>query len=190
MNAFLIACHNEFVQPEDEVWNLGDFALGQIRLTLPIVGQLSGRQVLLAGNHDRCWAGARKNTGWDCRYLAAGFSRVMAGAPPCHPTMIIAGQVVLLSHFPYRNGGDSRDTERHPEYRLADSGGWLLHGHVHEKWRQKGRMINVGVDAWGGRPVAEDEIAALIEAGPRDLAPLPWPNSTRSPGAVHQRTSV
>jgi len=177
MNAYLIARHNEFVQPEDEFWSLGDFALGQIRETLPIAGQLNGRRkILVAGNHDRCWAGARNSAGWDRRYLEAGFSRVMAGSPPCCPTMIIAGQVVSLSHFPWHGGGDSRETERHAEHRLADTGGWLLHGHVHEKWRQRGRMINVGVDAWGGRPVSEEEITGLIEAGPRDLAPLPWPD--------------
>ena len=35
--------------------------------------------------------------------------------------------------------------------------------------------MNVGVDAWGGRLVAEDELAALIRAGPADLVALPWP---------------
>jgi len=35
-------------------------------------------------------------------------------------------------------------------------------------------MINVGVDAWGGYPVPEEELAALIKAGPRDLEVLPW----------------
>lgn len=42
------------------------------------------------------------------------------------------------------------------------------------KWRQRGRMINVGVDAWVGQPVSEETICELIEAGPRDLLPLPW----------------
>jgi calcineurin-like phosphoesterase family protein len=35
-------------------------------------------------------------------------------------------------------------------------------------------MINVGVDAWGGRPVSEEALCELIDAGPGDLAPLPW----------------
>ena len=34
-------------------------------------------------------------------------------------------------------------------------------------------MINVGVDAWRCRPVDETTLAALIDAGPNDLAPLP-----------------
>ena len=46
-----------------------------------------------------------------------------------------------------------------------------LHGHVHERWRQSGRMINVGVDAWDHRPVPEDAVAALIAGGPADRPP-------------------
>ena len=41
---------------------------------------------------------------------------------------------------------------RYIEHRPDDDGGWLLHGHVHEKWRQNGRQINVGVDAWNFAP--------------------------------------
>ncbi len=80
----------------------------------------------------------------------------------------MAGRDVLLDHFPYE--GDSRETGRYLSHRPADQGGWLLHGHVHERWRR----VNVGVDAWGGRPAAESELAALIQSGLADLGPLPW----------------
>jgi hypothetical protein len=30
------------------------------------------------------------------------------------------------------------------------------------------------VDAWGGSPVSEETIIDLIDAGPQNLAPLPW----------------
>jgi calcineurin-like phosphoesterase family protein len=70
----------------------------------------------------------------------------------------------LLCHFPYE--GDSQDRDRHLEHRPLDRGGWLLHGHVHDRWRQRGRMINVGVDVHGYRPVAEDAVAALMAGGP------------------------
>src|SRR5690606_33637800 len=82
------------------------------------------------------------------------------------------GHDVAACHFPYR--GDWGDTDRYVEQRPVDDGRWLLHGHVHEKWRQRGRMINVGVDAWGGRPVDEETLAALVADGERDLPPLPW----------------
>jgi len=79
---------------------------------------------------------------------------------------------VLMSHFPYQ--GDSGDKDRYTDARPADFGYWLLHGHVHEKWRQRSQMINVGVDAWAGRPVHADTIAEMIAAGPADLGPKPW----------------
>jgi len=40
--------------------------------------------------------------------------------------------------------------------------------------RRRGRMINVGVDAWGGYPVAETHLATLISEGKHALRPLPW----------------
>jgi len=35
-------------------------------------------------------------------------------------------------------------------------------------------MINVGVDAWAGRPVNADALAGLVAAGQRELTPVPW----------------
>lgn len=89
---------------------------------------------------------------------------------------------VHISHFPYADPSLGGKENRHGEvitdkfapWRVVDEGGWLLCGHVHDSWRQKGRMINVGVDAWGGRPVSEAEIVELIGAGPRDLGVLSW----------------
>jgi len=67
---------------------------------------------------------------------------------------------VLLHHFPY--DGDSHDEDRYVQWRPVDEGDWLLHGHVHTNWRQNGRMINVGIDAWDLAPVAEDTLVELI----------------------------
>jgi calcineurin-like phosphoesterase family protein len=45
----------------------------------------------------------------------------------------------------------------------------ILHGHVHDAWRQAGRQINVGLDAWGGHLVHADEVATMIESGASEL---------------------
>ena len=55
------------------------------------------------------------------------------------------GKFLTYSHYPYV--GDSRDKDRFTGMRPMDTGGYLVHGHVHEKWRTNGRMFNVGVDA-------------------------------------------
>jgi calcineurin-like phosphoesterase family protein len=66
-----------------------------------------------------------------------------------------------MCHRPYR--GDSGDVERYSRFRPVDEGMWLLHGHVHDKWRREGRMINVGVDVWDFTPASERDIIALIQ---------------------------
>lgn len=171
MDEDLITRWNAVVAPEDWVYCLGDeaFQLGTDG-ALDYVTKLNGVLILVPGNHDRCHPlhGAVKALQWRERYLAAGYHDVTP------PTMRknIAGRWVTLCHFPY--DGDSHDGDRFTEWRPVDDGSWVIHGHVHGKWRQRGRQINVGVDAWNGTPVAEEEIELLIAAGPRDLLPLAW----------------
>ena len=167
MDERLVDRWNDRVSDGDTVLVLGDVALGPITSSLGLVRRLAGHKVLVAGNHDRCWVGnGRKAAGWHGRYLDVGFAEVRQGTIDLE----VAGQPVRAGHFPYE--GDSHDEDRFTSHRPEDDGRWLLHGHVHDRWRQRGRMINVGVDAWDYRPVSEDEVAALIEAGPAELPPL------------------
>lgn len=181
MNAALVAAFNARVADADDVWVLGDVALGKLDDSLATVGLLNGRKVLVAGNHDRCWPGhGRRAAGWDERYLAAGFAQVLPGSALAGPpvSLVLGEHQVLASHFPYAGGGDSHGEDRFAQHRLPDGGHWLLCGHVHRAWQQRGRMINVGVDAWGGAPVAESQLAELIRAGPQDRPVLPWGRSS------------
>jgi calcineurin-like phosphoesterase family protein len=190
MNAELIWRFNERVKKSETTFHLGDFAMGKIAETLPLVRQLNGAHILEPGNHDRCsrpyWhiaedehLGQRTEhsikpmMAWARKYKDAGFLVVFTSSYSSWLDLP-GNHQVTYSHFPYRGGGDSSDSERFTDYRLEDKGLWLLCGHVHNAWRQRGRMINVGVDAWGGYPVHQDQITELIEAGPRDLDPLPW----------------
>lgn len=84
-------------------------------------------------------------------------------------TIDVGGVAALCCHFPYR--GDSHDNDRYTMQRPTDHGAWLLHGHAHERWQQRGRMINVGVDAWGYRPVSAARLGEIINAGPMERAP-------------------
>lgn len=163
MNRALIDNWNDTVTDDDTVYVVGDYALGKIADTLPLAAELRGHKILVAGNHDRCWLGnGRRAEGWTERYLDAGFEQVIQG-----PTRVeIGDRTVLVCHFPYR--GDSQSHDRFVDHRPVDRGAWLLHGHVHEKWAQHGRMINVGVDANQFRPVSLATIADLIAAGPQN----------------------
>ena len=170
MHSALITAWNDRVDPSDEVWILGDLAMGRLTSTVPLVEHLNGEITLLCGNHDMPWfvRSPKTHQKWDHLYEATGI-RVLGG----HTEQLdVGGCTVDVSHFPY--SGDSHDIDRFPEYRPVDEGRWLLHGHVHERWRQQGKQINVGVDAWGGAPVSETTVAELILAGANDLAPTPW----------------
>jgi calcineurin-like phosphoesterase family protein len=173
MNLAIVETFNSLIRPDDELVVLGDVALGTIAHSLSYVGLLHGRLSLVPGNHDRCWPGhGQKAENWKARYLEAGFAEILD--PPAH--RIINGTRVELSHFPYRN--DAAPQERFTEHRPINRGNWLLHGHVHQLWKQQGRMINVGIDAWGGRPVSEQEVIALMRSSLQTLPREPWPGGS------------
>jgi len=62
--------------------------------------------------------------------------------------------------------------ERFAEW-VCEDNTLIILGNV-RRWRQRGRMINVGVDAWGGVPVPASALLSLIEAGPAERAVLDW----------------
>lgn len=169
MNEGLIARYNSVVGPEDWTYILGDFAFGLgTEGHLEIVQRLNGIKILIPGNHDRCHPMDKRAVAQRDAYLRAGFDDV---TPPIMRKEI-GGQWVWLSHFPY--DGDSHDGDRFTEWRVADDGSWVVHGHTHGKWLQRGRQIDVGVDANNGYPVPEKDIAARILAGPADVEPVRW----------------
>ena len=161
MDAALVDNWNDTVRPNDEVWHLGDVAMGLLEITLQQVRRLHGRKYLVAGNHDRCWShlSPQRRAGWDTFYTDIGFTLL-----PEQTTLLVSGRQVNVSHFPYR--GDSGDNDRHANARPDDDGRWLLHGHVHTRWQQRDQMINVGVDVWDYRPVHLTALEALITATP------------------------
>lgn len=174
MNTALIDMWNDTVRPADEVWILGDLAMLPMDESLAAVAKLNGRKVLVPGNHDFCWQGQTDQfkfesrwfkhvIRWQMTYRHVGDIAEIVDDPAPHR---INGEYVQISHFPYT--ADHTDPIRYPEHRPTDVGGWLLHGHIHEMWQQHDKQINVGVDAWGLRPVHVDEIANLIAAGPAD----------------------
>ena len=171
MNNALVDHWNEVVGATDTVWVLGDFAMHPLVESLGWGRRLRGHKILVPGNHDGCWlygeSPRRHRLRQQMLYTRlAGFDAIVDHPEPHH----IAGERVSISHFPY--SADHTPEPRYLEYRPPDNGSWLLHGHLHEMWRQHDKQINVGVDAWDLRPVHIDTLAALINQGPTDRPPL------------------
>jgi calcineurin-like phosphoesterase family protein len=162
MNEMLVKNWNDVVGPDDTVYHLGDFSMAFRSVEL-YTKRLMGKKILICGNHDFCHPVNRKSrhpenrAKWIQKYLENGWDEVHE-----HMTLDIPGvAVVNLSHMPYADPDPSQD-QRYLKWRLKDDGRWLLCGHVHEKWKQRGKMINVGVDVWDYKPVHVDEISKLI----------------------------
>jgi calcineurin-like phosphoesterase family protein len=171
MNEDIVARWNAQVDPSDHVLVVEDLVMGRVDDSLAFVSRLHGHIHLRTGNHDRpAPMHGRRALGWEQRYLDAGVETIVHGTgrfslDPAH-------RHLLISHFPY--SGDSEPQDRFAEQRPLDTGEWLVHGHVHDLWRQNGRMLNVGLDAWGGYLVTPAQVAALIDAGPRQLDRIAW----------------
>ena len=165
MAAAMVDRWNDVVADSDEVWMLGDLVMNQLLVNLAAhVARLKGRKILVPGNHDACWQGHRKGPRQvPAYYEIGGIAHIIDDPSP----VVIAGQQLRISHFPYLI--DTHHDLRYIEHRPDDDGGWLLHGHIHEKWRQNGRQINVGVDAWDFAPVSDDTISEMIHAGPAHI---------------------
>ena len=184
MNEIIIRNINDKVRQEDNLWILGDIAMGNIDNTLKLVERITCQNItIVAGNHDRCHpVNGEKHKKWVQRYkklnnvVSLHLTNTTFSFPGTNST-------VQVSHFPYglwENSHDRRGEEldgkndRYEKWRPLDNGEWLLCGHVHEKWRQKGRQINVGIDAWGGSPVSSKQILSIINSGENDLTRIFW----------------
>lgn len=166
MHAAIRERWNAAVNPDDEVYLIGDAVMGRRVDNLPLLDDLAGRKYLIPGNHDHCHPGVwpERTRGAKVAEWSPVYGEHFEAVLPLeyqYPRLI-AGRPVLLCHFPV--SGDHTAEERYPEWRPGlPEGTWLLHGHIHGRNRVSGhRQIDVGVDAWGFAPASEDAIAALI----------------------------
>lgn len=158
MNVAMLDNWRAVVAPTDEVYVLGDVVLGPVwRELLYAISTLPGRKVLVPGNHDKCWHGhGAKHAKYLPDYRVA-FDEIL----PAPVRLVIDGRDVRATHLPYVDEERERP-DKYARWRPADEGLPLLCGHVHERWQERGRMFNVGVDARGFAPVAESVIVEWL----------------------------
>lgn len=175
-NEVLVERWNTMVGPDDTVYHLGDAVMGGFDKNKHYIGRLNGYKILISGNHDRAFYGLKNHENKGLKYLEAGFNEVTHG----YPIDVVVPGVgeVLACHFPYHP--DERHDERYDKYHPEDNGNWLLHGHVHELWKVRGRQINVGVDAWDGFPVSENIIKLVTQHPERYVRFAPWNHNPTS----------
>lgn len=155
-DAEIIERWSGIVRDDDIVYVLGDLAVSNPTRALAILSELPGRKRLIEGNHE---AGASLHRDAPRLRRKFGYDDVFEWMSP-YGKRRIAGQEVLLSHYPYV--ADHSDEPRYAQFRLPNLGAWLLHGHTHSTAiRTSEREIHVGWDAWR-RLVSEHEIEQII----------------------------
>jgi calcineurin-like phosphoesterase family protein len=162
MNEMLVKNWNDTVGPDDTVYCLGDFSMAA-RPVETFTPRLNGTKYLIPGNHDFCHSYHKKSrkegnrAEWKKKYEEWGWIVL-----PEQLTYDIPGvAIVNLCHLPY-DLAEFEGSDKYLKWRPNDDGRWLLCGHVHEKWKIKGRMINVGVDVWDYKPIPITEIEKII----------------------------
>jgi calcineurin-like phosphoesterase family protein len=132
-DAHLLAQWQATVREEDEVWHLGDVAprFSEAKLDALLV-QLPGRKHLVTGNNDD--AATRAHPAWASVHAYAELS--------------IDGVFCILCHYALRT------------WNQMGKGAVDLHGHSHNMLKPLTRQFDVGVDAWGYRPVALETMLA------------------------------
>jgi calcineurin-like phosphoesterase family protein len=180
MNEKLIENWNATVKPEDTVYYLGDFSLST-KPVKEITPKLNGHKLLIPGNHDFCHLSHSKSKTPEkhekCKkiYEDSGWTRVcrstgeiFCSTEPEHLIDIGLGRSKILylglNHFPFPFSyvNDGRDFSKYQMNSESICGSWLLHGHVHNLWKVKDKMINVGVDVWDYKPVSVDQIMEIL----------------------------
>lgn len=159
MRRVLIDNWNTAVGPRDMVYVLGDFVMGKADYAERMLKSLNGTKYLIRGNHDK---------GSTEKLEAAGFRWVGTGLQ-----YQLGPHLVTLSHYPYAADPEEERVNQRSDgvtyvdkfasRRPKDTGGWLLHGHVHTAWQVKGRQVNVGVDRWNYSPVSQEELLEVID---------------------------
>lgn len=161
MNEKLILNWNNLVRYDDKIFCLGDFSMAFRSVEL-FSSRLMGQKYLIPGNHDFCHSVHKKSRNKENQIKWIGeYERHSWTVLPEQTTLSLGDSVTVnLCHMPYLY--DHTNEIRYSKNRPINDGNWLLHGHVHEKWKVRENMINVGVDVWDFKPVSVDDIKKII----------------------------
>lgn len=145
MNEVLIKKWNERINPEDEVYYLGDFANTKDNdLIGNILDQLNGIKYLIVGNHEGAALNHRKKFKW-----VKDFYELKVKDPECKNGV----QRIILLHYAMRVWrGDYRGT-------------WHLYGHSHGNLPDlEDRLsFDVGVDCHDFYPLSYEEVKEIMK---------------------------
>lgn len=135
MDAALVDGWNSTIKHGDDVWHLGDFARS-VAAAQRVLPQLRGRKHLLRGNNDP--GDVVSLTDWE--------------TVTDYAELTCEGRLLILCHYPFRS------------WKLQHKKSINLHGHSHGRLKPLPRQVDVGVDAWGFRPIGIQELLLHVSS--------------------------
>jgi len=152
MSDKLIEKWNSVVQPNDYVFNLGDFCWsGSSDQWIKLLDKLNGIQILVIGNHDdrKC------------------VEKVEKHYTPNQITSIVTKLLSVKERLEVRCGKRRYILDHFPQYNWEGKhhGVYHLHGHIHEKNNEIGTInsYNVSVERNDYRPISLVEVNQILD---------------------------
>ena len=144
MNEKIIKNWNSVVEPTDEVYILGDVAMGQIEKAPALICRLNGRKHLIKGNHDKSLTKVRENL----TSVSDGlFETIQDVLEMSYKTDTGKKVSLFMSHYP------------HASWPWMSNGSIHFHGHLHGSAHEvTGRIFDVGIDTNNLFPYRLDDV--------------------------------
>lgn len=164
MHSIILNNCYQLINPEvDDLYHLGDGAMGNFSDTIKLLASLPGRnKFFIPGNHDKIFP--KLNTKARIEHYTPEYEKAGYKVLPLHPTIEIMVDgipvTVRLSHLPYSPERFPGRSDKLAFARPVDDGMPLVHGHTHSR-SPIGDLpyeYHVGVDAHNFMPVPETEI--------------------------------
>ena len=144
MDAVLIDNWNRKVKKNDVVYLTGDAVWDKKKVAF-YMEQLSGKKILIAGNHDSTWIKRE-----ECQKY---FDDIVP-----YLEVHLNGHPITMCHYPMLEWRSSREESKRKL-------GYLIHGHIHNRIADEYRQLflqfnalNAGVDVNSFEPVTFDEL--------------------------------
>lgn len=176
MNDGLIEAWNSVVHHDDQVWVIGDFALGAKEDQIEaILSRLRGHKHLILGNHDKK------------SIMTSLLGKDLWASVQSEKLLEIEGQYIYLRHY----------KQSQWPFSDAPNPSWMLWGHAHGSEPSYGLSFDVGVDAVGIHPISFEQVKARMASLAINVAMESIKNriqavldNSNHPFAVHYRGST
>jgi calcineurin-like phosphoesterase family protein len=155
MDQTLIDRWNEVVAPDDTVWHLGDFTLGDADKARYYFQRLNGTKFVLGNywHHDKRWLKGVEDS-YTRKFQYAPYVYLYVQSPLYVMSFPELGnkypRKITLCHYPMIS------------WEASYHGEWHLFGHCHGKYQHPGKAFDVGVDCNEFTPVSLDEVVRRL----------------------------